>query len=373
MTALEAVNRTMPAEVPFTLAPTIPAMSGLSHPGGLPLPHLIRRFEPRFDSDDKSSFSGVLAPTPMYQSIFRPHLPTIQQSVANVASSSHPDTPPPGPPPPVVGVANSTTSFLVKDILSNRTPIHKPIPRHPSSCTTCNCLRQQKTQQQTQSPATGNNNNNNNNSSHQQLQASLPSNHSHHLNHQHHHHHHGPGADSTSPSSPHPPPSLSSSSSSSSSQSHGSHLPACSSSGGQPPHSFPAPLSASVQPLPIHHHSHPHHHRHQTPSPQGSPVAGNHPAPHSSLLKFGVNSLLSPHSLSPHVSPACTSSIGSSAFSDLRPVIASLGTLHRSFYENSLHPSPNSAPRNPFLPVAPSSVIPVPGTFPWPGAIEESD
>lgn len=35
------------------------------------------------------------------------------------------------------------TSFMVKDILSDRvTPIHKPIPKHPASCTTCNCLKQ---------------------------------------------------------------------------------------------------------------------------------------------------------------------------------------------------------------------------------------
>ncbi|XP_054762156.2 homeobox protein DBX1-like [Lytechinus pictus] len=371
MTALGASNRpAMPGEVPYTFAPTLPAMSGLPHPGGLPLPHLMRRLEPRVDaSEEKSFFSGVLAPTPMYQGIFRQHLATAPQPVSNTASSPL-ETPPPAPPQPLAGgIANSTTSFLVKDILSSRAPIHKPIPRHPASCTTCNCLRQQKDQLTLNSSPNGNNNNNNNNN-----QTSQQQEHSHHY----HHHHHHPHGDRSSSSPPHPslpPPSISSSSSTSSSQSH-NHV--SSSSSTQSHHQLPLPLTSSFHPahhhtphrLPLHHGGH---HRHQIPSPGSSPGANSHhqppqPASASSLLKFGVNSLLSPHSLSPHVSPVCTSSIGHSAFSDLRPVIASLGTLHRSFYENSLHQSPTSAPRNPFLQVPPSSVIPVPGTFPWPGA-----
>ncbi len=46
------------------------------------------------------------------------------------------------PSPQAEGIRH--TSFMVKDILSNRTPIHKPIPKHPASCTTCNCIRQSK-------------------------------------------------------------------------------------------------------------------------------------------------------------------------------------------------------------------------------------
>ena len=50
------------------------------------------------------------------------------------------------------------TSFMVKDILSNRTPIHKPIPKHPASCTTCNCIRQSNDQRCGSNPTSPTNN-----------------------------------------------------------------------------------------------------------------------------------------------------------------------------------------------------------------------
>ncbi|XP_072033908.1 homeobox protein DBX1-B-like [Amphiura filiformis] len=153
---------------------------------------------------------------------------------------------------PAAAAEGRHTSFMVKDILSDRTPIHKPIPKHPASCTTCNCLRQSKHQNSCTSPCT---------------------------------------------------------------------------------------------------------------SPNGS---------NNSLdcfLKFGVASLLAHEECTlPHQVPNSSTPV-SSAFSGFKNIPSPLSNINRSFnYDSGIDPI-TFQPRNPFLPVGPhSSVIPVPGTFPWPGA-----
>ncbi|XP_033112920.1 homeobox protein DBX1-B-like [Anneissia japonica] len=73
-------------------------------------------------------FPNVLTPSPMYRSIFHPRVIAIGN-------------------PHIQAAVPTNTSFLIKDILaeksSNKLP--RPIPTHPVSCSTCNCLRDSHT------------------------------------------------------------------------------------------------------------------------------------------------------------------------------------------------------------------------------------
>ncbi|XP_038047622.1 homeobox protein DBX1-like [Patiria miniata] len=302
MTTVDA--RSLPGEPPYTYAPassiaTLHAQHSLHG-----VPHLLCRLD-RDRGEDKPPFGGLLAPSPLYHTVFRPqafrvpmsgagslqqprqqqqqqqhHHHQPQQQQQQQANNHHPQNhhhqhhhhhhQAHQQQPAVVQPAGSTTSFLVKDILSHRTPIHKPIPKHPASCTTCNCLRQTQQQQQQQ---------------------------------QQHHHQRNGSAEGRGDGSP-------------------------------------------------------------SPAAGAGVVAA---CEHGFGLKFGVNAILSAEACSSQGAPTmCTTSVSGALSGGYKHLGASLAHLTRPLYGTGVHSS--MAGRNPFLPVTPSSVIPVPGTFPWPGA-----
>ncbi|XP_033645469.1 homeobox protein DBX1-A-like [Asterias rubens] len=250
MTTVDA--RTIAGEPPYTYAPAS-SIASLHAQHSLHVPHLLCRLD-RDRGEDKPPFGGLLAPSPLYHTVFRPQafgvpmpgvgslqLPRHHHHLSNNQQNNQ-----------QVQAPASTTSFLVKDILSQRTPIHKPIPKHPASCTTCNCLRQ--TQQQQRNGSGG-------------------------------------------------------------SRGEGS----------------------------------------------ASPAAGVAACEHGFGLKFGVNAILSAEARSSQGAPTSTTST-LSGYKHLGTSLAHLTS--RPIYGSGVT---SSMARNPFLPVTPSSVIPVPGTFPWPG------
>ncbi|XP_022088207.1 homeobox protein DBX1-A-like [Acanthaster planci] len=302
MTTVDA--RSLPGEPPYTYAPASSIATLHAQHSLHAVPHLLCRLD-RDRGEDKPPFGGLLAPSPLYHTVFRPQAFRVPMSAAGSlqqprhqpqqqhhhhqnhhhqqqqANNHHPENhhrhhhlhhPAVQPHQPAAAPpAGSTTSFLVKDILSQRTPIHKPIPKHPASCTTCNCLRQTQQQHQQQ----------------QQQQQQQQRNGS------------GEGRGEGSP----------------------------------------------------------------------SPAAGGVAAcEHGFGLKFGVNAILSADACSSQgASAMCTTSVSGVALSSgYKHLGTSLAHLTRPLYGTGVHST--MAARNPFLPVTPSSVIPVPGTFPWPGA-----
>lgn len=111
-------------------------MSGLLPPRSLP--HLFPNMY-RHGPSEPDKLPHLHSLVFRHQFPCQPSLAELHRGLVDLRGRPHPSPPPPPPPrvPPVM------PTFSIKDILaSESTPIHKPIPRHPSSCSTCRCIQQ---------------------------------------------------------------------------------------------------------------------------------------------------------------------------------------------------------------------------------------
>lgn len=120
-------------------------MSGLLPPKTLPqlFPNMYRH-----GNNEGEKFQQLHSLVFRHQFQCQPTLADLHRGLVHgVDIRGHPHPDPPRVPPVV-------PTFNIKDILASEpTPVHKPIPRHPSSCATCQCIGQQKGNENETRPA----------------------------------------------------------------------------------------------------------------------------------------------------------------------------------------------------------------------------